>query len=111
MSDALLQVRFPDGTVRFGCYHGTTDSPYNALVEDPARWLESRAWVLADDDGGGASVPVEIATNYGGGSHWKGTAKPSHLVDLGLFWPDDGWSDPYIRDRKDGLPEWWEVAP
>lgn len=100
MSHATLYVRFPDGCLRYGIYSGTADTARGALFDSP-----EQAWSAKDDDavdwwpdGDGPVVPVEVATDYGGGCGWRGTAARNALAD--------GF-DPYESDgRSDGLPHW-----
>lgn len=104
-SNALLKVRFPDGTIRYGYYNATSDVPYEALTSEPENWEElllHPATPLPE----GTPDNVEIACDYGGGSHWPGTAFPDRLVDTGLTY--DGRGEALRTPETPGYPGWYE---
>lgn len=73
MSRANLYVLFSDGIVRYGLYNGSTDMPVCAPLYDRPQdaW---DAYDLTCADGSREGEPVRIATDYGGGGSWNGTA-------------------------------------
>jgi len=102
-SKALLKVRFPDGTLRYGCYGATSDVPYEALSGDVDEWsVLPLRWDTPAPSG--APVEVAIACNYGGGFWWPGTAHSDRLVETGLSF--NGFEE--VRTpTTSGLPDWW----
>lgn len=96
MSRATLYVQFPDGTVRYGLYDGTSDVACSPLYSSP-----HAAWDVYDLSGSDGEVPdeaerVHVASDYGGGFSWVGLATRDRLV--GGFEPD--------VDYESGLPSW-----
>lgn len=102
MSDHPLYVRFPDGTVRYGLYQSTADMAFADLVdtfEATQRfeyYVNRRRWDAAPD---GPGVPVDVATTYGGGFAWRGTATEDYITS-----GCDPWEDG--QQRTDGIPVW-----
>jgi len=101
-----MLVRFPDGEIRYGKYHGTSDLPYHDLTTERDEWTKLQFSsdtnrVEADDQ----VVPVEIYSKYGGGSYWSGTATKWCLVDTG-FSLDENNDIVWPKDQKDGEPAW-----
>jgi hypothetical protein len=94
VSRATLYVRFPDGTLRYGLYNGTDDEMWAPLYDTPQAAWGGYSWSPSADTGEGE--PVEIATDYGGGGSWTGTATRNEVTS-----PADG-EDNYER----GLPGW-----
>jgi hypothetical protein len=95
VSRANLYVLFPDGTVRYGIYNGTSDIALPFLVATPGDAWDT--WESSDYDWtpepapvNVASVPVDVATDYGSGFSWKGWATHDRLT-LGHE-PDIGYS-------------------
>ncbi len=111
MGDHSLYVRFPDGTIRHGLYQSTADLAFPELVntfqatQQPEYYLNRRPWDYTPD---GPSTPVDIATVYGGGFAWHGTATKDYITS-GL----DPWEDG--QQRTDGIPTWvsdsWSEPP
>lgn len=102
-SSALLKIRFPDGTIRYGCYACTSDVPYEALTETVEEYSSlPLRWDTPAPEG--EPVPVEIGCDYGGGFWWPGTAHADRLVDTGLSF--NGW-DEVRTPHRPGLPQWW----
>lgn len=101
MGDHSLYVRFPDGTVRHGLYRSSCDLALPDLVDTfeatqgPGYYANQRRW---DDVPAGPGVPVEVATVYGGGFAWRGTAVPDYLLSGADPW--EGGSP------TDGVPDW-----
>lgn len=111
MSSSWGLVRFPDGTVLVGKYHGTSDifvpelltidewrqggwEALDALGHGPNSWDgrqrsdEERAADEADQECiEAAAVGVDIYADYGGGTHWRGRANLAEkLLVEGLEW-------------------------
>ncbi len=103
-STALLKVRFPDGTIRYGRYHATSDVPSFALVDELDGW-DTLPMKWDGDAPEGHPVPVQIACDYGGGFWWWGTALPDRLVDRGYYM--DGTAE-ICATQTDGYPDWWD---
>ena len=108
MSRANAQVKFPDGTIKFGIYNGTVDYYWEPLFDSPdkawAAWeeyyatspLDDSKWINPYDD---TYYDVDLADDYGGGSTYFGKASKSQIV---------GATDTdKLRHNTDGLPEWW----
>lgn len=102
MGDHALYVRYPDGTVRYGIYQSTADMALSDLVDTPdaadppTYYANRRRWAEIPDVLG---EPVDIATVYGGGFAWHGTATQDYITS-GL----DPWEDG--QQRTDGIPAW-----
>lgn len=102
MGDHPLYVRFPDGTIRYGVYQSTADLAFGDIVDtfeaaqSPEYYANRRRW---DDVPDGPGVPVEIATVYGGGFAWHGTAVTDYILSGRDPWEDD-------QERSDGIPGW-----
>jgi hypothetical protein len=114
MSSGTMMVRFPDGEVRYGIFHGTANlaSPPLFATSDEA-WEHHRkrcdhervekvgntgvAYTLptciAYDEGAGE--PVECWTNYGGEWTWKATATKTHVT-----------SNHDAEGEQRGTPDW-----
>ena len=111
MSHAYGFARIPSGRVLFFEYDGTADicipKLYATCEEVYKFWRKGEADTWADCPHY-STVPVDIATDYGYGYGWKGTAClecPRLLTGLN---PYDGeiewdWSRSSSRDRD---PEW-----
>ena len=98
MSDAVVIVRFEDGALLYGRYHGCGDMVMNPLTTNPFRAMEWR-----DDNQGTPKKeePVEICSTYGETSVWKGTAcYETRQVIKGIAPFDED------LDIKEGVPEW-----
>lgn len=98
-STTNLYVRFPDGTVRYGSYNDTSDVARPRLF---TYLIDARRYepTLTDwtDWRAGEGEPVDLATDYGGGFQWSGTATPTRLTS--------GY-EPFEDDLCiDGLPDW-----
>jgi hypothetical protein len=102
MGDHPLYVRFPDGTIRYGLYQSTADIAFSDLVDTfeatqrPEYYANRRHWDAAPE---GPGVPVEIATVYGGGFAWCGTATEDYIIS-----GRDPWEDG--QECTDGIPAW-----
>ena len=102
MGDHPLYVRYPDGTVRYGIYQSTADLALSDLVDTfdatqtPEFYTNRRAWY---DTPEGPGEPVDIATVYGGGFAWHGTATENHITS-----GCDPWEDG--QQITDGIPAW-----
>lgn len=102
MGDHPLYVRFPNGTVRYGLYQSTADVAFADLVDTfeatrrPEYYANRRRWDAAPD---GPGVPVDVATTYGGGFAWRGTATEDYITS-----GCDPWEDG--QQRTDGTPAW-----
>jgi hypothetical protein len=100
MSGGMLFARFPDGKVKYGEYRGTSDTALPFLTDNPSdvfrKYKEGDySWEENPDD---EVLPVDLATNYGGGFHWKGFATHDTITE--------GF-DPYEDGNLvDGLPDW-----
>lgn len=101
MGTHALYVRFPDGTVRHGLYQSTADTALPYLVDTfEAAWgpgYYNRYRCGATPEGPG--VPVDVATLYGGGFAWRGTATEDYIIS-----GRDPWGDG--QQRTDGIPAW-----
>lgn len=96
MSRATLYVRFPDGTLRYGIYNGTSDIARSELTDTP-----QHAWGgYQDDVDPGPDEAVDIASDYGGGFAWKGTATRTQLTSGHDMMEAD--ADSYFNS----LPDW-----
>ena len=114
MSTCGGQVRFADGTVMYGEYHGTSDLMADALWptydEFVAHWKRQpwRKCTCGNDE------PVRIASEYGGSFHWDGRACKTCMV---ITDGHDPYGDAHIGlsmekpiDTKQvhGVPDWWD---
>lgn len=100
MSGGTLFARFPDDTVKYGEYRGTSDIALPFLIDDIFDVYRTYkegdyTWEKTEGD---EIFPVDLATNYGGGFSWKGMATIDTLVD-GF----DPWEN---GTPEDGLPDW-----
>lgn len=98
-STANLFVKFPDGTVRYGSYGATADVARPRLF---TYLIDARRYepCLTDwtDWRAGEGEPVDLATDYGNGFQWSGTATPTRLTS---------GNEPFEDDLCiDGLPDW-----
>lgn len=106
MSNAQLEVRFADGLILYGQYHGTSDICHPNLFD-----TAEEAWSHERHDPAGraalngdrvpiAPEPVEIYTEYG--RYWGGRAcrRAKVLVDnLAGFEDDELFPITWPRDR------------
>lgn len=109
MSSGTLIVRFPDGELRYGIYHGTCDIANDRLFATSDEAWEARetgdtSWpwqtpVPSDPE------PVVIFTNYGGGFYWDGTASKEMVVDGRAPYGDE-WDGSGAKEMTDGRPGW-----
>lgn len=106
MSSGAALVRFPDGTVKFTNYHGTSDILHPALRVTLAEAFDSRDWGPGKPEG--EVFDVEIFTFYGGDWWWEGKATKEYVVEGVEPWGNEDWGDittpPSVR--HDGKPEW-----
>lgn len=112
MSRAGAEVRFPDGTIKYTLYDGTTDILGRRLYADQeAAWdsyrLE-RSKVWSDPYG---DYPINTAweifdvviySDYGGGRHWPGKAT---LIAVEPEYQEP-YEDPIYETTRRGYP--WE---
>ena len=111
MSRANAQVRFPDGTIKYGIYNGTVDVYWEPLFDSAEEaweaWreyynsepLNVNKWLNIYDDG---YYDVEIADDYGRGDCYIGRASKSQIVSA--------VNVEYMnRKGKGGLPDWWDM--
>lgn len=108
MSRANAQVRFPDGTIKFGIYNGTADIYMEWLFNTPEEAWD--AWQKYRESGYDSKTfdkpfddvyfDVEIADDYGGGDCYLGRANKSQIVSAVL-------ADHMNRKGDGGLPDWW----
>lgn len=109
MSRANAQVKFPDGTVRYGIYNGTVDVYWKYLFDTAEKAWE--AWHEYYQGSGvepdlpspkltGGIEDVEIADDYGGGDTYKGRATKQQICS-------DTDTDNMINVHH-GLPNWWD---
>lgn len=97
MSDAGLQVKFDNGIILHGLYYGTADIAMRELTTDITNRLNMVECVRCFC---GSEEKVIIATDYGNGSHWEGTAcQKCKCITSGF--------DPYDVGYEDGKPDWW----
>lgn len=102
MGDHPLYVRYPDGTIRYGPYQSTADLAFPDLVDtfeatqQREYYLNRRRWDDVPEEPGN---PVDVATVYGDGFAWRGTATHDYITS-GL----DPWEDG--QQRTDGIPTW-----
>jgi hypothetical protein len=102
MGDHPLYVRFPDGTIRHGLYQSTADMAFADLVDtfeatqQPEYYANRHRWDYTPEDPG---VPVDVATVYGGGFAWHGTATQDYITS-GRDPFEDG------QQHTDGIPTW-----
>ena len=124
MSRANAQVRFPDGTIKYGIYNGTVDVYWEYLFDTSeeawAAWEKyyypsgrgiltdnkplDDAWLEEKTKDSFWQKPifdVEIADDYGGGDCYVGRATYDRI-----------WSatdvDRMNRKGDGGLPDWWD---
>lgn len=108
MSRATAEVKFPDGTIKYGIYNGTVDiffrPLFNSVDEAWEAWREfytgecdDSKWLNNYDD---TYYDVEIADSYGGGTTYIGRASKTQIVSA--------INIDYMNKIKSGLPEWWD---
>ena len=87
MSSARACVRFPDGNIRYGIYHGTSDvmqpNLYNGVEE---AWADRRAGEWRSEEG--EAFPVVIWSDYGGGFGWPGVATKDRVLYPLMLWDE-----------------------
>ena len=107
MSRASAQVKFPDGTIKYGVYNGTVDiywAPlFNSSEEAWGAWREyygsdadSSKWTNPFDD---TYYDVEITDDYGGGDTYLGRASKSQIVS--------SLNVDHMNNIKSGRADWW----
>lgn len=108
-----MQVRFPDGTIRYGIYDGTSDVAKMPLFgSSQAAWEWTRFGDPEVEEREGSMWSVEIATDYGFGFRWEGKA----LAADALSWSRlclrslHPYEDPLYDTMEEGLPRWW-ISP
>lgn len=106
-----MQVRFPDGTVRYGHYGATADVCGDCLHDEPQGGRDHDWYPPPENLDPTAIVPVRIAVDYGNGFSWDGRATPTRLLDghfpFGLDRGGHGPDTPPGENYTDGLPDWW----
>lgn len=108
MSRASVQVKFPDGTIKYGIYNGTADVFWKPLFDNSEEawkaWEEyynskpmnDSKWINVYDD---SYYDVEIANDYGSGTCYIGRASKSRIVSA--------TDTDYMNRIDDKLPGWW----
>lgn len=114
MSRANAQVKFPDGTIRYGIYNGTVDvywpylfdnsedaweawnEYYNSKPMDDSKWDDRVKFERVD----GPFYDVEIADDYGSGDAYYGKATKNCIVS--------STNTEYMTKTGKGKPEWWD---
>lgn len=118
MSRASAQVKFPDGTIRYGIYNGTVDVYWPYLFDSSekawAAWdeyynsspMSDRKWDAATmiERVEGPFYDVEIADDYGGGDSYYGRATKNLIVSATMA---DHMTRIKRGDTVGGLSEWW----
>lgn len=110
-NDALLVVRFGDGTFRYGCFMGNANVACRKLLEHLAGWQFLPRRAMGDRSKGESVEQVQVATSSGGGLWWEGQATRTHLLTYAPF-GIEGVGDRVIASPvpvHDGLPEWWPL--
>ena len=105
MSHANGQVKFSDGTIMHYEYDGTVDVVCNCLYKDyeemNINWRKQPNMQCTC----GNSEPVQIATDYGFGFWWPGSAcRYCRAIVTGL---GTGMDESLYGKENDGLPSWW----
>ena len=115
MSRADAQIRFPDGTIKYGIYNGTIDHYWFPLFDSPEKaweaWQEYYKSESMDDSKWGNSYDdsfydVVIADDYGGGGSYIGRASKSQIVSA----TNVDFMNSIKRRGIGGLPDWWANA-
>lgn len=104
MSNATLMVRFQDGLILWGIYHGTSDIAYPDLFDSMheawaygGRERRSVTRNLEDKLTKSSPEPVEIHSDYGTGWYWGGEAcRSTKMITCNL----SGYSDSDLDDEK-----------
>lgn len=108
MSRANAQVKFPDGTIKYGIYNGTIDCYWFPLFDTAEQaweaWeeyyntkpMDDSKWEQPYDD---SYYTVDIADDYGSGETYIGRASKSQIVS-------DTNTDKMVSIGM-GLPRWW----
>ncbi len=109
MGKAMGQVRFPNGDIMYFEYDGNTDTCDVPLFEDESELDETRFMRNFEHEEckcGRMPTNIEIASGYGGGFHWHGTACYfCHVIVDGNDPFGNLGGDPKVVE--DGLPRWW----
>lgn len=108
MGWCMMQVRFPDGAIKFGAFNTTADVGNDELVDDRERWRQVRT--LDRNLDGCHAVQVEVAVDYGDGIFGRTLAVDGHLGQCPHFIAQPGgyWDiEPNVTDVQHGLPDWW----
>ena len=115
MSTCSAQVRFVDGTILYGEYHGTSDMMCDTLWEDYDQYLKHwKRQPKRECTCGKEPEPVRVACCYGNGFHWDGKdCKACRILidghdpygDAHIGWT---WAEPIETNKVDGLAEWWD---
>lgn len=109
MSHAYGFVKTPSGRVLFFEYDGTSDvcipKLYDTCEKVKKNWrtADINVWARCPHD---TETPVDIATDYGYGYGWKGTAClecPCLITGLKPFQTEFEWERTSLDDRE---PEW-----
>ncbi len=115
MGIAMMQVRFPNGTVKYGSYQDTADVGSQWLTDDPNRYREMgvpECPMSINRNFHEPDVEVEVAVDYGGGFWGKSQSCFGHMLAHVLFYEQGGGGfcadiPANVTDIKDGLPDWW----
>lgn len=106
MSSAFALVRFPDGRVRAGVYHGTSDVLHPWLWDSiEEAWDHRRPAVMRDwnEPAEGVTYEVTVFSDYGGGFYWP--ARAAWNVVLDNLMPYENC----YKQMVNGRPEWADV--
>lgn len=109
MSRSLVLVRFDDGTILHGCYHGNSDFVAQKLISEKELGEDYDGSIFKWDDKFGISYTetseihdsedVEIFSDYGNGFVWKGKAsKSQQLITSELNAYEINWDE--------NIPDW-----
>lgn len=104
MSSAFALVRFPDGRVRAGVYHGTSDVLHPWLWDSiEEAWdhpAHMRDW---NEPPEGVTYEVTVFSDYGRGFYWPAHAAWNVVLDNLM-----PYEHCYMQMAK-GRPEWVDV--
>jgi hypothetical protein len=111
VSSASALIRFPDGTIRHGIYHGTVDLMYEAIYPtlDDA-WDNRKRLAVVECGCEPEDVDeVEIWSYYGFGTGWKAKTCQHKIHDQFTYWGIEDWEGNTIEppcEHWDEKPAW-----